>query len=135
MRYAAGFSLLEMLVVMALLGLLLAVVGPSFVGQLERSGQRFALDQLQAQMAQLPRWARLTGRPLKLQQLAAPLVVNNEEILSVPEGWSMTFSPPLIVSPNQICSESQVLVLGSNDAVLARYFIESPSCTASEDRQ
>lgn len=134
MRHTAGFTLLEMLVVMALLGLLLAMVGPNFVGQLERSSQRFALDQIQAQVAQLPRWARLTGQHFKLQQLTAPLMANNEEILSIPEGWSVTFTPTLMVSPNQICSASQAQVLGADGAVLAQYAIESPTCSATEDK-
>lgn len=47
-RRAAGFTLLELLVVVAIIGLLAAYVGPRLFGQVERSQQKLAASQIEA---------------------------------------------------------------------------------------
>ncbi|KAF0812337.1 hypothetical protein IGB42_03327 [Andreprevotia sp. IGB-42] len=135
MRIAAGFTLLELLVVLALLGLLMGLVAPNFVGQLERSGRRFALDQFQAQLSQLPRWARLSGEVMVLEKLDAPKLNQGEEILSLPAGWHAAFTPPLRISPSQICSSSSIAVTDDHAQLAASYKITAPACTPVDEDQ
>ena len=48
MRYAKGFTLLELLVVILIIGLLTGIVGPRFLGQIGRSEVTAAKAQLDA---------------------------------------------------------------------------------------
>ncbi|QDQ27247.1 type II secretion system protein [Chitinimonas arctica] len=135
MRGTAGFSLLELLVVMALIAMLMGLVGPNFVGQLDRSRQRFALEQFRAQLTQLPRWARLSGQSFTLEKLDAPLLLNNEEILSLPAGWRAQFEPPLLISSTQICSSSRVRLQDEKGQAIADYTLSGPACEPKDQAE
>lgn len=132
MRKAAGFTLLEIMVVLALLGLLIGLVAPNYVGQLERSSRRFALDQFQGQLAQLPRWARLSGDAIVLDKLTEPRTAGGEDILSLPEHWQATFTPPLRISAQQMCSTTTIDISDDKGIPAARYQITGPDCMPAE---
>ncbi|KQV95043.1 type II secretion system major pseudopilin GspG [Pelomonas sp. Root1237] len=47
-RYVLGFTLLELLIVMVIIGLLMGIVGPRFIGQISRSEATTARAQIDA---------------------------------------------------------------------------------------
>lgn len=132
MRTRTGFTLLEMLVVMAMISLMMSLVGPAFINRLEQSQRRFAVEQVQSQLAQLPRWARLFGQPLVLEKLSSALLVNNEELLSLPDGWRAEFTPALLVSPTQICSTSSITLFDEASVPITSLNVTTPYCAATE---
>ena len=62
----AGFTLLEMLVVLFIVGLMAGMVGPRFGAQIERLDRESRARQIEDQLQQLPRRVRLAGRSLIL---------------------------------------------------------------------
>lgn len=72
MRKARGFTLLELLVVVAIIGLLVAYVGPRYVSQIGKSEATVARAQIEALARALDTYRLDTGRyPSSAQGLAA----------------------------------------------------------------
>lgn len=72
MRQARGFTLLELLVVVAIIGLLVAYVGPRYVSQIGKSEAAAARAQIEALAKALDTYRLDTGRyPSAAQGLAA----------------------------------------------------------------
>ncbi|HEY9101394.1 prepilin-type N-terminal cleavage/methylation domain-containing protein [Chitinimonas sp.] len=132
---ATGFTLLEMLVVLTILTLLMSFVGPNFLGQLETSGDRFATDQFRSQLVQLPRWARLLGQPIKVDEISDNWQLGNEELLTLPPGWGAKFEPALAISTSQVCTSSTVTVFKAKGELATTFLIEGPGCTVTEATQ
>ena len=75
MRTARGFTLLELLVVVAIIGLLVAYVGPRYVSQIGKSETAAARAQIEALAKAIDTYRLDTGRfPSTAQGLAALLV-------------------------------------------------------------
>ncbi len=86
---AAGFTLLEMIVVLAILGLATAMVAPSALRSIDTWRRQAEQDSLLDQIRALPGNARATGRPVLIsdESLAAvkpPLQVAADWTLRVP---------------------------------------------------
>jgi general secretion pathway protein G len=126
-----GFSLLELLVVLAVMALLMGLVGPNFVMMIDRSEQRYALASLRDSLTQLPRAARLLGRTLVLDDFAGTLEVDALPLASVPEGWHVRFDPPLVVTREQLCSAATAVVEDGQGLELAAFTIGAPACALS----
>lgn len=72
LRHPSGFTLLELLVVLAILGLLAAFVAPRYFDQLDRSNAKIAQSQLRALSEALDHYRLDVGRyPSTEQGLAA----------------------------------------------------------------
>ena len=70
-----GFTLLELLVVMVIIGLLAGYVGPKFFGQIGKSEVKAARAQLDALTKALDQYRLDTGRYQSTEQGLAALVV------------------------------------------------------------
>lgn len=119
----AGFTLLEMIVVLALLGLATALVVPSTVRGLDSWKRQSAIDSLLDQVRALPGEARTTGRRVDVSDAALqgerpPLRLDPEWTLQVPHPWS--------VAANGVCEAGELLVGSAHGT--RRIIVDAPFC-------
>ena len=118
-----GFTLLEMIVVLAILGLATAMVAPSALRSIDTWRRQAEQDSLLDQIRALPGNARATGRPVVIsdEALAAakpPLQVAADWRLRVPEAWR--------VHANGVCEGGQVEI--GNAYGTRMIMVASPFC-------
>lgn len=92
---ARGFTLLEMIVVLAILGLATALVAPSALRGIDSWRRQAQVDALLDQIRALPGRARAQGRAIALSDASLagaqpPLVVAPEWRLRVPTPWRVS---------------------------------------------
>lgn len=126
----AGFTLLEMLFVMFIIGLLTSLMAPRLGGNIdhfEALSQRKALED---QLRQLPRRARYAGRKIELpKDLVVADIGDGGPALSLVAGWSLRAEPPLLISPGGACSATVLELVSASDAsVTTRYSVADLSC-------
>lgn len=125
-----GFSLLEMLVVLAILGLAAGLVAPSLfrtVDRVQLAGEREAVQRL---ILGLPVFARRNGQAIVWEaETVAPAPAG----LSWPEGWQVYPLTPLHVGANGWCSGASLEVRGPGETI--RLQVRPPDCRllSSED--
>lgn len=91
-RRQAGFTLLELLVVMAIIGMLAAYVGPKYFGQLGQSEQKVARAQIEALNRALDAYRLDVGRyPSSSEGLAA--------LMRRPPGVGAAWNGPYLSKP------------------------------------
>lgn len=78
-----GFSLIELLIVMVIIGLLAAAVGPSLYKRISPAKQTMSRDQIQSFMVALDNYFIDTGRYPSTQQGLSVLRINSGDI----KGW------------------------------------------------
>jgi prepilin-type N-terminal cleavage/methylation domain-containing protein len=118
-----GFTLLEMIVVLAILGLVTAMVAPSALRSIDTWRRQTAQDGLLDQIRALPGNARASGRPVVLsdQALASadpPLHVDADWTLRVPAAWR--------VHGNGVCDGGEVEIGNSRGKRVIK--VASPFC-------
>jgi prepilin-type N-terminal cleavage/methylation domain-containing protein len=125
-----GFTLLEILFVLFIGGLLVALVGPRFGGRMEAYEQDYRFRAIEDDLRQLPRRARLMGKPLELpRDLALSDLGDGRPALALPEGWQLTAAPALQISPFGACSGARVSVRPADVESSPRHYeIASPGC-------
>jgi general secretion pathway protein G len=119
-----GFTLLEMIVVLAILGLATALVGPSAIRGIDSWRRQAELDSLLDQIRAMPGNARASGRAVVLSNETlkagkAPLRIADEWSLDVPEPWR--------VSANGVCEGGEITIgntIGSRTIVVAAPFCD-----------
>lgn len=102
-----GFTLLEMIVVLAILGLATALVAPAALRGIDSWRRQAELDSLLDQIRALPGDARATGKPIllsdeALQGAAPPLRVAGE--------WALRAPKPFKVQANGVCEGGEVVI-------------------------
>lgn len=117
-----GFSLLEMLVVLVILGMAAALVAPSLGRTLERvtaAGQR---DDLLRRLGQLPAAVRAEGRPREWSA-GEPIAIDG---VAWPDGWRVIASATVAIEASGFCRGGEVQAR-AGDSVL-RLRLEAPDC-------
>ena len=78
-RFAAarGYTLLEMMIVITIVGLTAAIASPPFLQMIDQSRRLTALADLEAQLSSLPMQARSSGRDLVLQPQPSKVDIRN----------------------------------------------------------
>ncbi|MBV6477092.1 MAG: hypothetical protein MOGDAGHF_02746 [Rhodocyclaceae bacterium] len=105
---SAGFTLLEMLFVLFIIGLMAGLVGPRFGIQIERLERQSRAQEIEDQLHQLPRRARLAGQNLTLPKDLRAELGDGLPVIFLPEGWTIQFEPPWLVAANGACSATQI---------------------------
>lgn len=121
---ALGFTLLEMIVVLAIMGLATAMVAPSMVRGIDSWRRQSVIDSLLDQIRALPGTARARGRPVEISNTSlagegAPLQVPDDWTLRVPVAWQ--------VNGNGVCNGGKVEIgnaLGARTIRVAKPFCD-----------
>lgn len=119
-----GFTLLEMIVVLAILGLATALVAPSAIRGIDSWSRQAELDSLRDQVRALPGNARATGKAIVLSDATLkgkdpPLRIAGEWTLGVPSPWK--------VNANGVCEGGDLVIantLGSSTMVVSPPFCD-----------
>lgn len=119
-----GFTVLELVVVLAILSLLVALVAPAAVRGIDAWRTRLAADDLRQQFARLPTLVRRAGVGLDHaegdpwpESLPPPAV----------EGAILRFEQPLVVRSNGYCESGRVSV--AIGGARREYLVRPPTCT------
>jgi len=118
-----GYSLLEVLLAVALIALAGAIAAPPLIAGLERREARLALTALEAGM---------TGLRYEAVLAAAPLEIAPEDMgarfPALPDGWRVTADAPLSISAGGLCKGAVTLILSSPDNRQWRRRAAEPDC-------
>lgn len=123
----AGFSLLELLVVLALIAMLTAMVAPNLqrtYSAIASSGER---AEVRRQLERLPRLARAEG---------VRIVINADDgaaltaRLELPEGWAVQPLEALRIESSGVCHPARVQVQGRGTS--ETLLLSSPACQVRE---
>ena len=125
-RPAAGFSLLEMLVVLALIAIMVALVVPRLAGTVRAIATSGERAETARQLELLPLLARRQGQPI-VAATDAPLVA---EGLAFPDGWRATALDTLRVAANGICHPARLRVEGGG--VVEEWTLAAPDCRVDQ---
>ena len=121
-----GFSLLEMLVVLVILGMAAALVAPSLSRTADRvraAGDRDDVRRL------------VQALPMRVREAAAPAHWPAGEAIRLPrrdwpEGWQVVATTPFGIAANGWCSAAVLTVSGPGTTML--FDVAEPDCRVSE---
>ncbi|MGF1605620.1 MAG: prepilin-type N-terminal cleavage/methylation domain-containing protein [Rhodothalassiaceae bacterium] len=121
-----GFTLFELLVVLALLGLIVGLVGPRLGGRLEQAELISRLEQLAGDVRATPLRARLSGRAVAFDPASAGNSIEAAH-LPVQSGWTLRYSGPLLVSALGVCQGGTIELLAPSGR-RGRVEVAAPYC-------
>jgi prepilin-type N-terminal cleavage/methylation domain-containing protein len=125
---AAGFTLFELLVVLAIGALLSSLVAPALIGQWEQRRESTERMALEIELSALAARVQALGRDYRFDQkaLAAPLGERAAPI-DVPEGWTLTVEQPVEFGMLGVCDGGTVRAAS---ALGTRYAwrLQAPTC-------
>lgn len=111
-RRAAGFTLLEMVVVLAIMALVAGVAAVRVFSLISGWRERTQLESIEQQIARLPMLARQRGEDIVLPPPAASSVAApagaDSPALELPEGWVVHFDRPLRVRGSGLCEGARI---------------------------
>lgn len=116
-RRGDGFTLLELLVVLALVALLTALVAPAAWRWVDSARERAGADVARAALEALPRQAFAAARRIELTP-AGPL--------PLPEGWRLDSAAPLVYETSGM-TEGGRLRLSAAGRIVADWVVEAPA--------
>jgi prepilin-type N-terminal cleavage/methylation domain-containing protein len=121
-----GFSLLEMLVVLVLMGLAAALVAPSLSRTADRVREAGDRDDVRRLLMALPAMARQQGAAIRIAA-GQPLEPPGR---SWPAGWSVLATTSVSITPGGWCEPATVVARGP--ATESTYALRSPDCGVEE---
>ena len=130
MRKLMGFTLIEMLLVMLIVGLLTSLTAPRVAENLDSYEGASQQREIEDQLRQLPRRVRYVGKGLELpKDLIVSDLGDGSPALKLPAGWDIQFPVPLQISPRGACSSSSLKLVRDGDISGAAYYeVSEISC-------
>jgi prepilin-type N-terminal cleavage/methylation domain-containing protein len=125
----AGFTLLEMLVALAIIGLLLAIAFPALATAYDRARFAFGRDSIERQLDLLPLRAYGQSRRLVLDYAEgqAPTEITPQTVvLALPEGWRARTAAPIAFTETGICLGGEIALAIGREIVT--YRLQPPRC-------
>lgn len=119
---AQGFSLLELLVVLTLMGLLSGLVAPRLTGVLEQRTEARRLAELEQRLHALPLRAAVEQRWIEL----GPDPQANAVVLRLAPGWAVRADPPVEIRPDGTCTAGSLEIRGPRTTT--RWPVTAPLC-------
>lgn len=107
----AGFSLLEILIVLALMALAAAVVMPSGAVMLDRVTAHAVFFDIQRQVSDLRLQAYRTETPVTIRDAVAPSPDPKAIVLPLRAGWTYRLDHPIAISEGGTCQPALATVL------------------------
>lgn len=126
-KTAAGFTLLELVVVLALLGLATALVAPQGFRTIATWRRATDIDAVLGALAALGAEARLQGRRLSFDAGRLP----PDALKGMPEGWTVVLDDPLVVQANGACGSTTGELRDGSYA--RRFALAGPYCRIALD--
>ena len=103
-RAECGFSLIELVVALAVIGLMLAVTLPRLSGWLDRFDFSSNEQRVEDSLAGLGQAARRAGRTMYLHSSDKSTKDGHSAVIDLPRGWSLTVEPPIVFRYDGICN-------------------------------
>lgn len=127
-----GFTLIEVMVTLTLLGLLVAVVFPNMSRWYAGLQRRQLLAQMQAQLQQLPAVAVFVGRDLSLTDIVGETAtVPMRYRIELPGGWALTDAGDLLFLRTGQCRAGTARLFVAAHRVNVDVRLRSPMCDIS----
>jgi general secretion pathway protein G len=130
-RAVRGFTLIEMVVVLALIGLLTAIVVPRLYNALVAVTTRTQLEGLVSQLDLLSYRCFALGVPVQLDEKSMSTVLpDGEPVLSVPSGWKVAAPRPIHFTLSGFC-EGGTVDITAPDGATFNVRLSAPACRAA----
>ena len=121
---ARGFTLLEVIVVLAIMGMVAAVVAPAAVRGIDSWRRQADMDALGEQVRALPGRARASGKAITIDDDA---LAAEEPPLRMAPGWTLSVPEPWQVHANGVC-DGGLLVARNTAGQERRWQVQGPFC-------
>src|SRR5260370_9039574 len=95
-RVESGFTLIELVVALAVVGLILTVTLPRMSGWLDRFGFSSKEQRVHDSLAGLAETARRAGRTVYLRSSDKIANSSDTAVIELPSGWPLTANPPIV---------------------------------------
>jgi len=125
-RPESGFSLIELVVALAVVGLMLSVTLPRISGWLDRFGFSNNEQRVEDSLAGLGETARHAGRTVFLRSTDKSAKSADSAAIDLPRGWTLTVEPPIVFRYDGVCTggTARVAFLGGERT----YRLDPPFC-------
>jgi prepilin-type N-terminal cleavage/methylation domain-containing protein len=115
-----GFSLLEILIVLSIMGLSAAIIMPNSSRMLDQATSHAVFFEFQRQLADLRREANRTGVALTIvDPLAQDGQADGVRQVELRSPWGYTLSPNLEIAEGGVCSPATVNLLNMGRVVMS----------------
>ncbi|MDX2221967.1 MAG: prepilin-type N-terminal cleavage/methylation domain-containing protein [Rhodospirillaceae bacterium] len=128
---SAGFTLLEVLVVLAILGLAAAAVGPRLAAMYDSIAFAMTRETLEQDLSALPYQAFVAGTDMVLGETPKGAQLADGAVpatLVLPDGWNLDVPQPIWFRASGFCSGGTVVVTVGE--ISETYILRAPQCRA-----